>query len=190
MIQLHRGKNKAHSPSQVSDELRLREAFFVRFYTGEARGNGRQAARLAGYRGSTEVLDVQASRLLRRPRVHMAIQEVIAREVDHQVLTKEYLVRKVHEVLLEGRPFERLRAIELLGKLMGWFQARQARPANGARYETGSYEGLAETLRAHSSSFTPEGREAFRTRLLEDRAQISQALLLLGDSAESLLTPP
>ncbi len=64
-------------PSHISGELSFREARFVQSYTGEARGNGRQAARLAGYQGSAEVLDVQAARLLRRPRVRQAIQKAL-----------------------------------------------------------------------------------------------------------------
>lgn len=88
---------------------------------GEARGNGRHAARLAGYQGSLEVLDVQAARLLRCPRVREAIGRAVETETERRGLTRDYLVRKAHEILVEGRPFERLKAAELLEKLMGWF---------------------------------------------------------------------
>lgn len=55
--------------------LSEREARFVDAYIGEAAGNGTEAARLAGYKGSASVLKVQASRLLTRANVQAALAE-------------------------------------------------------------------------------------------------------------------
>ncbi len=64
-------------------ELTLREKAFVEAYCGPAYGNGLEAATLAGYsaksRGS---LKVQASRLIRKPRVREAIHELVAARVE------------------------------------------------------------------------------------------------------------
>lgn len=75
-------------PSRIVGQLSVLEARFVSLYLGEARGNGRKAARLAGYRGSPAVLDVQAARLLQRPRVRETLERTLRHEAERVALTK------------------------------------------------------------------------------------------------------
>ncbi|MDR7420479.1 MAG: terminase small subunit [Armatimonadota bacterium] len=167
-------------PSRIDEQLSVREARFVDLYLGETRGNGRQAAHLAGYRGSPAVLDVQASRLLRRPRVREAIQRTLRYQGERVGLTKDWLVQQILEVMAERRPFERLKAAELLAKLMRWFDAEGKGADNllGSRTADG-YEALAETLEGHAAGFSAEQREAFRQDLLRVIAEATRALKAL-----------
>lgn len=55
--------------------LSERERRFVEAYMGQAAGNGTEACRLAGYKGSAKTLQVQASRLLSKAIVAAAIEE-------------------------------------------------------------------------------------------------------------------
>lgn len=56
-------------------ELTLKQRLFVQYYCGKARGNGTEAARLAGYAGSDETLGVVGFENIRNPRIKEAINE-------------------------------------------------------------------------------------------------------------------
>jgi len=60
--------------------LPAKQRFFVEAYLSSA-GNGTQAARRAGYRGSDKTLGVQAVRLLGKARVQTAIQDRLEKAV-------------------------------------------------------------------------------------------------------------
>lgn len=173
------GRRPSSRPSHVFGELRLLEASFIRAYLTDARGNGRQAARLAGYRGSVEVLDVQAARLLKRPRVRKAIQHAFAAEAERRGLSKENLVSRTHEIMLQNRPIERVKAAELLCKLLGFFAQTPApdRPAYGAQ---DGFAALVETLRSAGTGFTPEERQAIHNELRGVITEATKALQLLS----------
>jgi phage terminase small subunit len=51
------------------------ERAFVDAYYGEARGNGAEACRIAGYEGNPKTLSTQADRLLKRPHVQEALNK-------------------------------------------------------------------------------------------------------------------
>jgi phage terminase small subunit len=56
-------------------KLTERERRFVEAFMGPAAGNGTEAARLAGYKGSAPVLGVQSTRLLKKASVLAAIEQ-------------------------------------------------------------------------------------------------------------------
>lgn len=100
----------------------FRQRRFVAAYTGEARGNGALAARLAGYAASSAA--VEASRLLRNAHVSRAIQE--AGGVANDLATAEEAKCYVSTLLRDERqPASiRLRACEVLAKMQGWLPAK------------------------------------------------------------------
>lgn len=174
------GKRCLHRPSRVAGELTLREASFVQFYVGETRGNGRRATHLAGYQGNAEVLDVQAARLLRRPRVREAIAEALRAETEFQKLNKDSVVKWAYQVLKEERPFERVRALQLLAKLLGYLApARKETDREAHRPRSSSYRELAATLQERSDSFTSEDRASIRQTLLHEIGEIQRCLEIL-----------
>ena len=60
--------------------LTIKQKRFVDAYTGPARGNGTEAARLAGYAGSEKTLGVVAVENLAKPRIQDAIGAALSTE--------------------------------------------------------------------------------------------------------------
>jgi phage terminase small subunit len=100
-------------------KLTTKQRKFVRLYCG----NGTEAARLAGYQGSEDVLAHMAEDNLRKPHIAEAIQKreseemapLIAARKDRQEFWTEIMDSTGIEIA------ERLRASELLGKSEGDF---------------------------------------------------------------------
>jgi len=127
--------------------LTERQRLFVEAWTGEAKGNGVQAARIAGYKGNDKVLGVAAARLLAEARVQAAIQQAtaqvrsvaIATRAERQALLTAMLRDELDEevVVVVGMGNNmgdhaenvtkridaraRLKALELLGRMQGDF---------------------------------------------------------------------
>jgi len=93
---------------------------FVQEYVA-ANGNGTQAARKAGYKGTDNALGVQAHDNLRLPKVNSAIAQELAK-IDADV-TPRRVQRRLHEIshaAQEAGQFgPAVRAEELLGKSIG-----------------------------------------------------------------------
>ena len=155
------------------DKLSLREELFIRAYLNEARGNGAKAARLAGY--SQAHSDCIAARLLRRPRVREAIDRALNEQARREGIDKAALVGYLAGILHEDKPFERLKAIELLAKLLGYFapsrSIRETVPSQGG---AASYQELARTLREHGAGFSAEQLESIARNLDEEAAALQQ----------------
>lgn len=97
--------------------LNHRQRAFVAVYAG----NATEAARLAGYRGSTRSLEVMGSRLLSHVEVKAAIEARQASELRPAVADRQ----EVEEVLTKhvrnvGDPDLQLRAVSQLAKMRGW----------------------------------------------------------------------
>lgn len=88
---------------------------------GDAAGNGTEAARLAGYKGSPSVLKVQASRLLTRANVKIAIEK--RREDDPAIASRSELHQFWRAARLNPEvPWPaRLKASEFEAKAAGYF---------------------------------------------------------------------
>jgi phage terminase small subunit len=95
-------------------KLTARQRKFAEVYAG----NGTEAARAAGYRGSNKALGVTASKLLAQPIISALIKERETKEVRPLVASRvdrqEFWTRTMND---EGADmFARLKASELLGK--------------------------------------------------------------------------
>lgn len=106
--------------------LTERERLFVDAYMGPAAGNGTEAARLAGYKGSAKVQQVQASRLLSKAIVQTAIAE--RRQVlESQSIADAKERREVLTTILRAageEPNARIRAIDVANKMDGIYIER------------------------------------------------------------------
>lgn len=78
-------------------KLTEKERRFVDAYLGECRGNGTQAARVAGY--SAKNGRHQASYLLTKPNIKAAIEEAQAERTDEAIATAHELDAKLTEIV-------------------------------------------------------------------------------------------
>lgn len=94
--------------------LSSKESAFVDAFDG----NGTAACRKAGYAGNDQTLAVQASRLLRKPKVREAIEERRKKQASATIASRqqrqEFWTKTMQDVGAEMR--DRLKASELLGK--------------------------------------------------------------------------
>lgn len=115
--------------------LSERERRFVEAYMGEAAGNGTAAAKRAGYKGSPNVLKVQANRLLTKANVQEAIAERAAS--DPQIADRTARQRLWSEIAFGRGVYgdsalkDRLKASELLGKSQADFIERHEHAGPG-----------------------------------------------------------
>lgn len=87
--------------------LTLKEHAFVHAFCGEAQGNGTQAARLAGYKGTEGTLRNAAHKILQRPHVAKAIATFAAKAeakgissaVERQALLDDIVWGRVMDVV-------------------------------------------------------------------------------------------
>ena len=113
------------SISPISNQKRAalsrKQEAFVREYDAN-NGNGTQAARKAGYKGSDNTLAVAASRdLLRNPKIMARLAQVDAQIAAH--MTPSRVKRRLHEIShnseAAGQFGPAVRAEELIGKSLG-----------------------------------------------------------------------
>ena len=100
---------------------------FVEAYTGVANGVATQAARLAGYSGDDRALSVIGTRTLRITRVADAVEAIRERSrTKPSIMTREQrqdlLSKFAKDESLSKK--DRMRAIEILGKMQGDFIER------------------------------------------------------------------
>lgn len=110
--------------------LTEKERRFVDAYLGEARGNGTEAARLAGY--STKNLRHQASRLLTKANIAEAVAERQAAERDESIATARELDAAMTSIVRTGKNFDRIKATSELNRVMGRHLTRLANPDGSA----------------------------------------------------------
>lgn len=103
---------------------------------GQARGNGTEAARIAGYRGNDRTLKSVASENLAKPAIAAAVAERV--DSDPLVMDREALQRFWSDMTLGRGEFEgakhtdRLKASELLGKCQALFTDRHQVSGEGS----------------------------------------------------------
>ncbi len=165
-------------PLEPKELLSARELAFVKAFLGEARGNMEAAARIAGYK--------HASGVARRPRVERAIREALLAEAREKGVTKAFLVEQTLLVLQEGKPFERLKAIELLAKMLGHFApTRSIRETVHHESKASAYDELARTLEEHGESLPAADREAMLQGLLQELAGLQRCIAILRGKASA-----
>ncbi len=113
----------------MADDLTHKQGMFIRYYTGEAHGNGTEAARLAGYGGDSDTLKVTASRLLKHPVVSEGIKDFLETHVITQIEVAQAaaeIVRMPNETFLTAGKDARaslgdkVRMIEAFARWYGW----------------------------------------------------------------------
>ena len=110
-------------------KLTPKQRAFVDAYTGEARGNATEAARMAGYRGNDTTLGSVGAENLTKPAIRNAISAATAETRQRAVMTRaerqEFLTEAVAGNDLyrvaKGPPGwkERLKALEILARMQG-----------------------------------------------------------------------
>lgn len=87
-------KTKANRAKKATEKpLTVREERFVEFYFGDSNGDGTDAAKKAGYAGNNNVLAVNASRLLRKPK----IQRLVQARLDQATIPLEHVLKILGE---------------------------------------------------------------------------------------------
>jgi phage terminase small subunit len=101
--------------------LSERERLFVEAYMGPASGNGTAAAGLAGYKGNQKVLGVQATRLLAKASVQLAIADRRAALESVSIADAKERREVLTTILRSGEadPNARIRAIDVANKMDG-----------------------------------------------------------------------
>lgn len=80
----------------VDDDITEKQRRFVDAYMGEAKGNGTEAARVAGYDGSDAVLATTAWRLLRKAEIRRALD--VRMESDPLIMGRVERLRKLSSI--------------------------------------------------------------------------------------------
>lgn len=153
-------------------EAALREEMFVEAYLRT--GNETQAAKAAGYKKPAQV----GLEMLGTPRIREAITKEAAVRVDAAKLSRAYIIEKHIEIIEGPNVFARIKSLEQLSKMMGYFAPIKHQTIAGQ--EGNPYAQLVETLRAQGASFTEEERIQLRVQLIQDLAAVQEALALLG----------
>lgn len=99
--------------------LTLQVRRFIDAYVGSARGNGTEAARQAGYKGSKKVLGIQAVRLLGKASVRAAIEAREERRAAKGIATADERDEVLSDILRDQRAdgLTRISAIKELNKV-------------------------------------------------------------------------
>lgn len=149
------------------------EKFIERFLlTGQAAA----AAAEAGYANP----EPAGRHLLGRRLVRERIQRVLAsRDAEKVSMTRRYLTDEIKKIILEARPFERLKAIELAAKMDGHMAPRRSITEHRKAVDVSPYVELAETLRGSGAAWTREQKDAMRAQLVSDRSAIDEVLALI-----------
>lgn len=118
----------------MSTNLTERQRRFVEAYVGKAEGNATEAARLAGYSGDDAQLAVRGSEAVRNRNVAEAIEAARKSRTRRAILTREQrqelLTEFANDVQAETK--DRIKAIEVLGKMQGDFIERREVEHKGA----------------------------------------------------------
>ena len=114
-------------------ELTQKQLKFIEFYEG----NGTQAARLAGYKGTDNTLAQTAFELLRNPKIKEAIESrrnsLLSSAIANRQQRQEFWTNLMND---EGQdPRVRLKASELLGKSEADFVGKNDAQEDGATLE-------------------------------------------------------
>jgi hypothetical protein len=109
------------SAARDKDGLNVRQRAFVHAYVGKANGNGKEAARMAGYLGNDATLKVNASKMLHNPDIAAAIRALTARAEEADIVdvieAKRILSEIARDVGQESK--DRISALDKLLKSGG-----------------------------------------------------------------------
>lgn len=171
---LARAEGKPQSGRPLGRTVTLKEQIFIDAYLQT--GDEKKAARVAGFKDSART----AADLLEHPRVAAAINSAVDKRMESAKLSRSYILDKHIEIVEGVNVFARIKSLEQLSKLMGYFAPIKHQTIAGQ--EGNPYAQLTETLRAQGASFTEDERAQLRVQLISDLASIQEALALLGGS--------
>ena len=104
--------------------LTIKQRLFVDYYLGISAGNGVDAARRAGYRGSPTVLHAIGTENLRKPAIHAAITDALKKSAMQR---DEWLARLSSLARREPEREDPIGALQLLGRYYGWLNRHDRR---------------------------------------------------------------
>jgi hypothetical protein len=115
----------AKQAKQPRATLTLKQKLFVEAYIGPARGNGKEAARRAGYAGNDATLAQVATENLKRPQILALINS----RVEEVAMTADEILTELADIARLPCPgpdaSHKLKALELLGKHYGLFSDKR-----------------------------------------------------------------
>lgn len=100
---------------------------FVEAYCGEAKGNGLQAARLAGYRGNDKTLQVVAHNNIRKHIVAVEIEKLSKKETARAIISREEVMALLADIATNTEnetARDRVKAMDVLNKMRGEYIQR------------------------------------------------------------------
>lgn len=110
-------------------KLTEKERRFVAAYLGEANGNGTEAVRVAGYRGTPGSLRVKANRLLTKGNVAQAVADFQAVRDQEAIATADERDRLLTDIARSwAADGDRIRAVAELNRVGGRHVTRLADP--------------------------------------------------------------
>ena len=133
-------------PSNSSKKERPLSVKQVRFIDGFIlhNGNGTEASRYAGYKGSDNALAVQASQNLRKPHIHAAIDLARRQAGQDSGLDKEALFGHLQRIIWDDGA-DRVNAVRLAAQMQGLIEdKRSVRHSGAVLHGHKSFEGLSE----------------------------------------------
>jgi hypothetical protein len=104
--------------------LTIKQRLFVDYYLGVSKGNGVDAARKAGYRGSPNTLHAVAAENLRKPTIKAAITDALKKSAMQR---DEWLARLSALARREPEREDPVGALQLLGRYYGWLNRHDRR---------------------------------------------------------------
>lgn len=156
------------------DFLSPQEERFIEHYL--LTGAAATAAEQAGY----EDPEKAGRHLLARRLVRERIQRVLStREAEKVSISRKWILDEIKTAILQAKPFERIKALELVAKMEGYMAPRRSIIERVKSSEVSPYVELAETLKSSGASWTREQRDVMRQQLLSDRAAIDEVLALI-----------
>ena len=129
MMKNHPTKQPVDHASKLTPRMRA----FVEAYLGEGEAVGWRSAEIAGYTGSRKTLTEQSSRLLASNVIKAEIERVRGSLTSERIMTatrrQELLSEFAEDTSAEYK--DRIKAIEVLGKMQGDFIERRETTVNG-----------------------------------------------------------
>lgn len=129
MMKNHPTKQPVDHASRLTPKMRA----FVEAYLGEGEAVGWRSAEIAGYTGSRKTLTEQSSRLLASNVVKAEIERLRGTLTSERIMTatrrQELLSEFAEDTSAEYK--DRIKAIEVLGKMQGDFIERRETTVNG-----------------------------------------------------------
>jgi len=146
---------------------------FVEAWTGEAKGNGVQAARIAGYKGNEDTLAAVASENLTKPKIRFAIKAATAQVRSAAIATRAERQRFFTSMLRDELD-EEVVVVVGMGNNMG-DHAENVTKRVDARARLKAAELLGRMQGDFIDKVEVKTADAFRTRLLHLKGELSPA---------------